>query len=76
MLDIWEEMFPNVRFTDKIEVEYKDGTTEKVKHLYFDDMPLEDIDWENVVDCYELQLIYIAYYEVVGSIKLTSKRKV
>ena len=52
----WEILFPNVRFTDKIEVEYSDGTTEMFKHLYFDNMCLEDVDWKDVVDCYEVQI--------------------
>jgi hypothetical protein len=50
----WEILFPNVRFTDKIKVEYSDGTTEMFKHLYFDNMCLEDVDWKDVVDCYEV----------------------
>ncbi len=54
MLEIWQEMFPDVKFTDKIEVVYSDGTTEMHKHLYFDDMPLENINWKDVVDCYEV----------------------
>lgn len=71
----WEMMFPNVSFRDKINIEYSDGTSEVIKHLYLNSFILKEIEWENVVDCYEVQLIYIAYYEVVGSIKLTPKQK-
>ena len=71
----YEMLFPDVSFRDKICVVFSDGSTEVYKHLYMNSYILKEIEWENVVDCYEVQLIYIAYYEVVGSIKLTSKRK-
>tara|TARA_R110000751_G_scaffold26104_1_gene70291 strand:+ start:995 stop:1186 length:192 start_codon:yes stop_codon:yes gene_type:complete len=54
MLNIWQEMFPNVDFTDKIYIEYSDGSAEKIKHLYHDDWVLDEVDWSTVVDCVEV----------------------
>lgn len=69
----YEILFPDVSFRDKICVVFSDGSSKIYKHLYLNSFILKEIEWENVVDCYEVQLIYIAYYEVVGSIKLTEK---
>ena len=71
----YEILFPDVSFRDKICVVFSDGSSKIYKHLYLNSFILKQIEWENVVDCYEVQLIYIAYYEVVGSIKLTPRRK-
>ena len=46
----WEMMFPNVSFRDKIHIEYSDGTSEVIKHLYLNSFILKEIDWENVVE--------------------------
>ena len=48
----WEIKFPHVRFTDKVGIEYADGTTETIKHLYNDTSRLHEINWDNVTDCY------------------------
>ena len=48
----WEIKFPHVRFTDKVGIEYADGTTETIKHLYNDTSRLHEINWDNVIDCY------------------------
>lgn len=53
MLNIWQEMFPNVDFTDKICIEYSDGSKE-IRHLYQDDWVLNVVDWASVVDCFEI----------------------
>jgi len=50
----WEMLFPNVSFRDKIHIEYSDGTSEVIKHLYLNSFILKEIDWENVVDCFEV----------------------
>ena len=71
----YEMLFPDVSFRDKICVVFSNGSSKIYKHLYLNRFILKEIEWENVVDCYEVQLIYIAYYEVVGSIKLTPRRK-
>jgi len=54
MLNIWQEMFPNVDFTDKICIEYSDGSREEIKHLYLDEWVLDEVDWSTVVDCFEV----------------------
>lgn len=54
MLNIWQEMFPNVDFTDKICIKYSDGSLEEIKHLYQDEWVLDVIDWDSVVDCFEI----------------------
>lgn len=72
---IWARMFPDVSFRDKVCIEWDDGTIVVHKHLYYCEEVLHSIDWSTVAKCYEVQLIYIAYYEVVGSIKLTPKQK-
>ena len=49
-----KELFPNVSFTDKVAIHFKDGSTVELKHLYHDDSALNDICWEIVVDCHEI----------------------
>lgn len=50
----WEAKFPHVPFTDKVQVKYSDGQTETFKHLYNHIGDLETVDWNDVVDCYEV----------------------
>lgn len=50
----WELKFPSVRFTDKVQVTYSDGKSETFKHLYNRIDELELVDWNDVVDCYEV----------------------
>ena len=50
----WELKFPSVRFTDKVRVTYSDGKSETFKHLYNRIDELELVDWNDVVDCYEV----------------------
>lgn len=52
--NLWEQKFPNVSFTDKVCVEFLDGTAMVCKHLYHDDAVLYDIDWSQVVEVYEV----------------------
>ncbi len=47
----WELEFPNVRFTDKVNVTYGDGRQETFKHLYNSDYELQFVDWSTVVKC-------------------------
>ena len=47
----WKRKFPEVRFTDKVCVTYEDGTDELVKHLYYNNSRLFQINWNNVVEC-------------------------
>lgn len=51
MCDVWREMFPDVSFTDKVWIRFKDGEEVVIKHLYFDDGILEDVNWDNVKEC-------------------------
>ena len=53
-MEIYEELFPDVKFTDKVEVIYKDGSVDKLKHLYFDNLVLKEIDWDEVESVVEL----------------------
>lgn len=53
-MNIWEEKFEGVSFTDKVMICFKDGTELMLKHLYFDDSALEEIDWETVEAVYEV----------------------
>lgn len=50
----WEILFPYVSFRDKICVVYADGTEEIYKHLYINSFVLKEINWENVIDCFEV----------------------
>ena len=50
----WEILFPDVSFRDKICVVYADGTEEIYKHLYMNSFVLKEINWENVIDCFEV----------------------
>lgn len=50
----WETKFPNVQFTDKVQLTYSDGRTETFKHLYNSDYELQFVDWDTVVNCYEV----------------------
>jgi|11_taG_2_1085331.scaffolds.fasta_scaffold00261_29 hypothetical protein len=50
----WETKFPHVRFTDKVTVTYGDGRSETFKHLYNSDYELQFVDWDTVVNCYEV----------------------
>lgn len=50
----WEEKFPDVRFTDKISVDFEDGSSETIKWLYNDTSRLHEIDWDTVVHCQEV----------------------
>ncbi len=50
----WEILFPDVSFKDKICVVYIDGTEEIYKHLYVNSFVLEEINWVNVTDCFEV----------------------
>ena len=51
----YEMLFPDVSFRDKICVVFSDGSTEVYKHLYMNSFILKEIEWENVVNCYEVQ---------------------
>jgi hypothetical protein len=51
---IWCCMFPEVSFTDKVVVIYKDGVEEMIKHLYFNNQRLHEIDWSTVDSVYEV----------------------
>lgn len=50
---VWEVKFPHVHFTDKVHIDYKDGTSQCVKHLYNGTSELLNINWDDVVDCDE-----------------------
>ena len=50
----WEMLFPNVNFRDKICVVFSDGSEVIYKHLYLNSFMLKEINWENVIDCYEV----------------------
>ena len=50
---VWEMKFPHVNFTDKVHIDYKDGTSQCVKHLYNDTSELLNINWDDVADCDE-----------------------
>ena len=50
----WNVKFPEVKFIDKVFIEYKDGTSELLKHLYFDNSRLFSIDWSEVASCSEV----------------------
>jgi len=52
-LEIWQEKFPEVSFTDKVVIIFEDGTEETRKHLYLHN-DLSDIDWSKVVECWEV----------------------
>lgn len=52
---MWKEMFPDVSFTNKVRIEFIDGTWIVLKHLYFDSSVLETVDWDKVIDCFEVQ---------------------
>ena len=51
MCEVWEEMFPDVSFTDKVWIRFKNGEDVVLKHLYFDDSILEEVNWDNVKEC-------------------------
>ena len=51
---MYEELFPNVSFTDKVAIHFKDGSIVELKHLYHDDSELNKICWANVTDCHEI----------------------
>lgn len=46
--------FPDVNFSDKIAVYFADGSIQTFKHLYFDNTALDEIDWDQVVDCHDI----------------------
>jgi len=50
----YEMLFPDVSFRDKICVVFSDGSSKVYKHLYLNSFILKEIEWENVVDCYEV----------------------
>lgn len=50
---VWEMKFPHVNFTDKVHIDYKDGTSQCVKHLYNGTSELLNINWDDVADCDE-----------------------
>ena len=52
-MEVWQEKFPEVSFTDKVIVIFEDGTEQTEKHLYLDD-DLSHIDWSKVVECFEV----------------------
>ena len=49
----YKDLFPEVSFTDKVEVHFIDGTVEYFKHLYMCEEELEEIDWSKVIKCNE-----------------------
>lgn len=49
----WNAMFPHVSFTDKVAV-IIDGQTKVIKHLYYNDEELNNINWDNVSDCFDV----------------------
>jgi len=51
---VWWDLFPSVSFDDKVCIEFKNGESIVLKHLYADDSELFDIDWQNVADCFEV----------------------
>lgn len=51
-LEIWQEKFPEVSFTDKVMILFEDGTEQTEKHLYLH-ADLSHIDWSKVVECWE-----------------------
>ena len=50
----WCELFPNVSFTDKICVEFKNGESIVIKGLYYDESELHEIEWSSVKECFEV----------------------
>ena len=50
----YEMLFPDVNFRDKICVVFCDGSSKEYKHLYLNSFILKEIEWENVVDCFEI----------------------
>ena len=52
-MEAWKEKFPEVSFSDKVCIVFKDGTEQIEKHLYLDD-DLSHINWDNVSECYEV----------------------
>lgn len=51
---MYREQFPDVKFSDKIAVYFADGSIQTFKHLYFDNTALDEIDWDQVVDCHDI----------------------
>ena len=51
---VWARLFPDVSFRDKVCIEYKDGTFDIRKHLYYCEEVLHSIEWSKVTDCYEV----------------------
>jgi hypothetical protein len=51
---MWKSLFPDVSFNDKVCIEFIDGNSIVLKHLYFDDSALETIDWDKVTNCFEV----------------------
>jgi|DEB0MinimDraft_4_1074332.scaffolds.fasta_scaffold212808_2 hypothetical protein len=52
--EVWVHKFPDVSFTDKVCVEFGDGSARVFKHLYHDDSELHEVDWQQVVAVYEV----------------------
>ncbi len=52
--EYWKKLFPEVSFGDKLWIRFKDGEEVVIKHLYFDDSVLEEINWDNVKECSEI----------------------
>lgn len=49
----YKDLFPEVSFTDKVEVHFNDGSVQYFKHLYMSEEELEEVDWSKVIKCYE-----------------------
>lgn len=53
-MTIFEELFPDVSFNDKVCVVFKDGNQQEFTHLYYDNSELNQLDWADVADCFEI----------------------
>jgi hypothetical protein len=49
----WQIKFPDVSFDDKVCIITPDETV-VLKHLYHDASELDLIDWDNVLECFEV----------------------
>lgn len=54
LMNIYESLFPSINFNDKVCVVFKDGNQQEFTHLYYDNSVLNQLDWTDVVDCFEI----------------------